>query len=205
VSTPTISAADVKELRQKTGAGMMDCKNALSEAGGDMDKAIELLRVKMGNKLGKLADRETAEGTVQSYIHATGKVGVLVQVECNTDFVARNEDFVAFAKDLALHIAASPQTRFVTEDEVPEDAKEAEKRVYEQQLEAEGKPENIRPKIIEGKLNAWYKDVVLLHQVHVNADKYEGKTIDQLRGDLAAKTGENVVVRRFARFALGEA
>ena len=161
-TTPTISAADVKELRQKTGAGMMDCKNALSEAGGDMDKAIELLRVKMGNKLGKLADRATAEGTIQSYIHATGKVGVLVQVECNTDFVARNEDFVAFAKDLALHIAASPQTKYVTEDEIPAEDKEAETRVFEQQLEAEGKPENIRPKIIEGKLKAWYKDVVLL-------------------------------------------
>jgi elongation factor Ts len=205
VTTPTISASDVKELRQKTGAGMMDCKNALAEAGGDMDKAVELLRVKMGNKLGKLADRATAEGTIQSYIHATGKVGVLVQVECNTDFVARNEDFVAFAKDLALHIAASPQTLYVTEDEIPQEAKDAETRVYEQQLEAEGKPENIRPKIVEGKLNAWYKDVVLLHQVHVNADKYDGKTIDQLRGDLAAKTGENIVVRRFARFAVGEA
>jgi elongation factor Ts len=170
-----------------------------------MDKAVELLRVKMGNKLGKLADRATAEGTIQSYIHATGKVGVLVQVECNTDFVARNEDFVAFAKELAIHIAGSPQTRYVTEDEIPQEAKDAEKRIYEQQLEAEGKPENIRPKIVEGKLNAWYKDVVLLHQVHVNGEKHDGKTIDQLRGDLAAKTGENIVVRRFVRFAVGEA
>src|SRR3954447_15344438 len=110
------TAADVKALRQQTGAGMMDCKNALVEAGGDLDKAQELLRVKMGNKLGKLAGRETTEGTVQSYVHATGKVGVLVQVECNTDFVAKNEDFIAFAKDLALHIAASPQTKYVTEE-----------------------------------------------------------------------------------------
>lgn len=204
MSTPTISASDVKALREQTGAGMMDCKNALVEAGGDMDKAIEALRVKMGSKLGKLAGRETAEGTVQSYIHANGKVGVLVQVECNTDFVARNEDFVAFAKDLALHIAASPQTQFITEDEIPQDAKDAETRVFEQQLEAEGKPENIRPKIIEGKLKAWYKDVVLLHQQHVNGDKYEGKTIEQIRGDLSAKTGENVVISRFVRFAVGE-
>jgi elongation factor Ts len=201
VST-TISAADVKALREKTGAGMMDCKNALTEANGDAAKAEEILRVKMGNKIGKLAGRETSEGTVQAYVHATGKVGVLVQVECNTDFVAKNEDFIAFAKDLALHIAASPQTQYVSEDEIPQEAKDAEARVYEQQ--AADKPENIRPKIVEGKLKAWYKDVVLLDQEHVNADKYDGKTIEQLRQALSAKTGENVVVKRFARFAVGE-
>ena len=156
----------------------------------------------MGNKLGKLADREAAEGTVQSYIHANGKVGVLVEVDCNTDFVAKNDDFVAFARDVALHLAASPQTRFVSEDEVPEDAREAEARVFEQQ--AADKPENVRPRIVEGKLKKWLGDVVLLNQVHVNADKYDGKTIEQLRGDLSAKTGENVVIRRFARFAVGE-
>src|SRR5215212_7408032 len=126
----TITAADVKALRQQTGAGMMDCKNALTEASGDQEKAVEILRVKMGNKLGKLAGRETTEGTIQSYIHATGKVGVLVQVECNTDFVAKNEDFVAFAKDLALHIAASPSTLYVAEDEVPEEDKQREMRVF---------------------------------------------------------------------------
>jgi elongation factor Ts len=201
VST-TISAADVKALRDKTGAGMMDCKNALTEAGGDIDKAIEILRVKMGNKLGKLAGRETSEGTVQSYVHATGKVGVLVQVECNTDFVAKNEDFIAFAKDIALHIAASPATKYVTEDEVPEEAKAAEIRVFEQQ--AADKPENIRPKIVEGMLKKWYGEVVLLNQEHVNPDKHDGKTIEQLRGDLSAKTGENVVIKRFARFVVGE-
>jgi elongation factor Ts len=201
VST-TISAADVKALREKTGAGMMDCKNALTEANGDAAKAEEILRVKMGNKIGKLAGRETSEGTVQAYVHATGKVGVLVQVECNTDFVAKNEDFIQFAKDLALHIAASPQTQYVSEDEIPQEAKDAEARVYEQQ--AADKPENIRPKIVEGKLKAWYKDVVLLDQEHVNADKYGGKTIEQLRADLSAKTGENVVVKRFVRFAVGE-
>ena len=201
-TTPQISAKDVAALRQQTGAGMMDCKRALEEADGDADKAVEILRVKMGNKLGKLADREAAEGTIQSYIHANGKVGVLVEVDCNTDFVAKNDDFIAFARDVALHLAASPQTRFVSEEEVPEDVRAAEARVFEQQ--AADKPENVRPRIVEGQIKKWLGDVVLLNQVHVNADKYEGKTIEQLRGDLSAKTGENVVIRRFARFAVGE-
>jgi elongation factor Ts len=201
-TTPQISAKDVAALRQQTGAGMMDCKRALEEAGGDTEKAVEILRVKMGNKLGKLADREAAEGTIQSYIHANGKVGVLVEVDCNTDFVAKNDDFVAFARDVALHLAASPQTRFVSEEEVPEDVRAAEARVFEQQ--AVDKPENVRPRIVEGQLKKWLGDVVLLNQAHVNADKYEGKTIEQLRGDLSAKTGENVVIRRFARFSVGE-
>jgi elongation factor Ts len=203
MSTPTqISAKDVAALRQRTGAGMMDCKRALEEAGGDTKKAVEILRVKMGNKLGKLADREAAEGTVQSYIHANGKVGVLVEVDCNTDFVATNADFVAFAKDVALHLAASPQTRYVSEDEVPEEVRQAEARVFEQQ--AADKPENVRPRIVEGLLKKWLGEVVLLNQVHVNADKHDGKTIEELRGDLSAKTGENVVIRRFTRFAVGE-
>jgi len=202
MSTPTISASSVKELRQKTGAGMMDCKTALQEADGDMDKAVEILRVRMGNKIGKLADRTATEGTVQSYIHANGKVGVLVEVDCNTDFVAKNDDFIAFARDVALHLAASPQTRWVTEDEVPAETRDAEARVFEQQ--AADKPENVRPRIVEGQIKKWLGDVVLLNQVHVNGDKYEGKTIEQLRGDLSAKTGENVVIRRFTRFAVGE-
>jgi elongation factor Ts len=197
-----ISAKDVAELRRQTGAGMMDCKSALQEADGDFDRATEILRVKMGNKLGKLADREASEGTIQSYIHANGKVGVLVEVDCNTDFVATNADFVAFARDVALHIAASPQTRYVSEEDVPEDARSAEARVFEQQ--AADKPENVRPRIVEGQLKKWLGDVVLLNQVHVNGDKYDGKTIEQLRADLSAKTGENVVVRRFTRFAVGE-
>jgi elongation factor Ts len=196
-----ISAKDVAALRQQTGAGMMDCKAALQEADGDMDRAVEILRVKMGNKLGKLADREASEGTVQSYIHANGKLGVLVEVDCNTDFVATNADFVAFAKDVALHIAASPQTRWVSEDEVPQEARDAESRVFEQQ--AADKPENVRGRIAEGKLRKWMEDVVLLNQPHVNLDKYEGKTIEQLRVELAGTTGENVVVRRFARFQVG--
>jgi len=204
VSTPQIPAATVKELRQRSGAGMMDAKNALVETNGDMDAAMELLRVRMGSKIGKLADREAAEGTVQSYIHANGKVGVLVEVDCNTDFVARNEDFIAFAKDVALHVAASPQVRWVGEDEVPEDARQAELRVFEQQAEAEGKPENIRERIAEGKLKKWLDDVVLLKQPHVHGEKHDGKTIEDLRADLSAKTGENVVIRRFTRFAVGE-
>ena len=197
----TIAASDVAALRKQTGAGMMDCKNALTEASGDMDKAVEILRVKMGNKLGKLSDREAAEGTVQSYIHANGKVGVLVEVDCNTDFVAKNDEFVAFAREVAMHIAASPQTEYVSPDDVPQETRDAESRVFEQQ--AADKPENIRPKIVEGMLNKWLGEIALLPQVHVNADKYENKTIDQLRADLSAKTGENVVIRRFVRFAVG--
>jgi elongation factor Ts len=198
----TIAATEVKALRERTGAGMMDCKRALEETGGDLDKAVEVLRVKMGNRLGKLAGREATEGTVQSYIHANGKVGVLVEVDCNTDFVATNDDFVAFARDVALHIAGSPQTRYVSEDEVPLQARDAEIRVFEQQ--AADKPENVRPRIVEGQLKKWLGEVVLLNQPHVNADKHDGRTIEQLRADLSAKTGENVVIRRFTRFAVGE-
>jgi elongation factor Ts len=198
----TITASDVKALRDRTGAGMMDCKAALQEADGDVDKAVEVLRVKLGKQVAKLAGRETTEGTVQAYIHANARVGVLVEVDCNTDFVATNPDFVAFAKDVALHIAASPQTRWVSVDEIPEEAREAELRVYAQQLD--NVPENAREKAAEGKLRKWFEEVVLLEQPHVNADKHDGKTIEQLRADLSGKTGENVVIRRFTRFAVGE-
>jgi elongation factor Ts len=181
---------------------MMDCKSALQESGGDMDKAVEILRVRMGNKIGKLAERTATEGTVQAYIHANGKIGVLVEVDCNTDFVAKNEDFIEFAREVALHIAASPTALFISEDEVTEEARAAEVRVFEQQ--AADKPENVRPRIVEGMLKKWLGEVVLLNQQHVNVDKHESKTIEQLRADLSAKTGENVVIRRFARFAVGE-
>ena len=201
MSTPTISAAQVKELRDRTGAGMMDCKNALTETDGDVEKAVELLRVRLGDKALKVGGREATEGTVASYIHGGGRVGVLVEVDCNTDFVARNEDFQAFAREVAMHIAASPTTRYVSEEDVPEDARQAELRVFEQQ--ASDKPENVRPKIAEGKLRAWMEDTVLLKQTHVNADKYEGKTIEQIRAELSGTTGENVVIRRFARFQVG--
>jgi elongation factor Ts len=200
VST-AISAKQVKELRDQTGAGMMDCKQALSETGGDLEKAVELLRVRLGDKALKMGGREATEGTVASYIHGNGKVGVLVEIDCNTDFVARNEDFVGFARDVALHVAASPTTRYVSEEEIPEEDRQAELRVFEQQ--AEDKPENVRAKIAEGKLRKWMEEVVLLNQVHVNADKYEGKTIEQIRAELSGTTGENVVIRRFSRFAVG--
>jgi elongation factor Ts len=200
VST-TISAKQVKELRDRTGAGMMDCKNALAETDGDVEQAVELLRVRLGDKALKMGGREATEGTVASYIHGNGKVGVLVEVDCNTDFVARNEDFVNFARDVALHIAASPTTRYVSEDEIPEEDKQAELRVFEQQ--AADKPENVRAKIAEGKLRKWMEETVLLNQEHVNTDKYEGKSIEQIRAELSGTTGENVVIRRFARFAVG--
>ena len=198
-----VTAADVKALRDRTGSGMMDAKRALEEAGGDADKAVEILRVQSGVHAVKLSGREAAEGTVQSYIHSNGKVGVLVEVDCNTDFVARNEDFVAFAKDVALHVAGSPTVQWVTDEDVPEEARQAELRIYEEQ--ASDKPENVRPKIAEGKLRKWMEDVVLLDQEHVNPDKHDSKTIEQLRAELSAKTGENVVIRRFARFQVGEA
>jgi len=201
VSTPTISAKQVKELRLVTGAGMMDCKNALAETDGDVDRAVELLRVRLGDKALKMGGREATEGTVQAYIHGNGKVGVLVEVDCNTDFVARNEDFIAFAREVAMHIAASPSVRFVTEEDIPEDEKQAELRVFEQQ--AADKPENVRARIAEGKLRKWMEEVVLLNQPHVNADKHEGKSIEEIRAALSGTTGENVVVRRFARFAVG--
>ena len=201
MSTAQITAAQVKELRDRTGAGMMECKSALQETGGDMDKAVELLRVRLGDKALKVGSREATEGTVQSYIHANGKIGVLVEVDCNTDFVARNEDFVTFAREIAMHVAASPTVQYVTEDEVPADVKEAELRVYEQQ--AADKPENVRPKIAEGKWRKKLEELVLLSQPHVNTDRYEGKTIEQMRSELSGQLGENVVIRRFARFAVG--
>ncbi len=201
MSTPTITAAQVKELRDRTGAGMMDCKNALEETGGDIDRAVELLRVRLGDKALKMGGREATEGTIQSYIHGNGKVGVLVEVDCNTDFVARNDDFIAFAREVALHIAASPTVRYVSEDEIPDEDKQAELRVFEQQ--AADKPEAVRSRIAEGKLRKWIEEVVLLKQEHVNPEKHESKTIEQLRAELSGTTGENVVIRRFARFAVG--
>jgi elongation factor Ts len=195
------SAKEVKELRDRTGAGMMDCKSALVETAGDVDKAVELLRVRLGDKALKMGGREATEGTVQAYIHGNGKVGVLVEVDCNTDFVARNDDFIAFAREVALHVAASPTVRYVSEEDVPDEDKQAELRVFEQQ--AADKPENVRAKIAEGKLRKWMEEVVLLKQEHVNPDKHDGKTIEQLRAELSGTTGENVVIRRFARFAVG--
>jgi elongation factor Ts len=201
--TTQISAKDVKALRERTGAGIMDAKAALQETGGDMDRAVEVLRVKGQAQAAKRAGREAGEGAVESYIHATGKVGVLVEVGCETDFVARNPEFREFARDVALHVAARAP-RFVSEDDVPADAREAELRILTEQAAESGKPEEVRRKIAEGRLRKWLEEVVLLQQVHVNEDKHGGKTIEELRAGIAAKTGENVVVRRFARFAVGE-
>jgi elongation factor Ts len=198
---PEISAKDVKALRDRTGAGMMDCKKALSDAAGDVDKAIELLRVKQGKRIEDRGERVASEGTIQTYVHHNAKIGVIVEVDCETDFVARNEDFVAFARDVASHIAAAAP-RWVSRDDVPDDARDAELRIFEQ--ESADKPAEIRAKIAEGKLAKWYSEVVLLDQPHVHADKHEGKTIAELQHQIAATTGENVVIRRFSRFAVGE-
>jgi elongation factor Ts len=195
----TFTAQDVKALRDRTGAGMMDAKRALEEAEGNADKAIEILRVKGAAKAEKRAERGAAEGIVESYLHATGKIGVLVEVNCETDFVARTPDFQEFAREVAQHIAAMGPD-WVSEEHVPEEFLEGEKRVFEQ--EVLDKPENIRGKIVEGKIKKRLEDVVLLHQEHVNP-KHEGRTIEQLRADISQKTGENVVIRRFSRFQVG--
>ena len=200
----TISAADVKTLRERTGAGIMDAKGALQEADGDFDRAVEILRVKGQASAAKRGGRVASEGVVSSYIHATGKIGVLVEVDCETDFVARNDQFQEFARDVALHVAAAPELRYVSEDDVPQEDKDAELRVLREQAASEGKPENVQEKIVEGRLRKWLDEVVLLNQRHVNEDKHESKTLEQLRTELAASTGENVVIRRFARFQVGE-
>jgi elongation factor Ts len=196
-----ISAKDVKALRDRTGAGMMDCKKALTEAEGDVEKAIELLRVRQGKKIQDLGERAATEGTVQAYVHPGSKVGVLIEVDCNTDFVAKNDDFVAFAREIAMQIAATPTVKYVSREDVPEDQREAESRIYEQ--EAQDKPENVREKIVSGKLDSWLSTIVLLEQ-EMHNPKFDGKTVQQLRDELTANTGENVVIRRFARFGVGQ-
>ncbi|HUO72006.1 MAG TPA: translation elongation factor Ts [Solirubrobacteraceae bacterium] len=195
-----ISAKDVKGLRDRTGAPMMDCKKALQETDGDIERAIELLRTRGQAQAAKRAEAEASEGVVQSYIHGGGKIGVLVEINCQTDFVARNEKFVEFARDLALHIAAAAPLA-ITEDDVPTEDREREQRIATEQ--AADRPENVRERIVKGKLDKWLDEVVLLRQRHVNEDKHGGKTIEELRAELSAETRENIVVRRFARFAVG--
>ena len=173
----------------------------MNEADGDIEKAVEILRAKGEAKAAKRAGTEASEGVVQSYIHAGNKIGVLIEVNCETDFVARNERFIEFARDVALHVAASPTTLSVTEDDVPEDVRASEERIATEQ--AADKPENVRERIVQGKLDKWLDEVVLLRQTHVNPDKHDGKTIEELRAALSAEMGENVVVRRYARFAVG--
>jgi elongation factor Ts len=201
MSTVEIGAKEVKALRERTGAGMMDCKRALAEAEGDVEKAIEILRLRQGKKIQDLGERAATEGTVQAYVHPGARVGVLIEVDCNTDFVAKNEDFIAFARDVAMQIAATPSVSYVSRDDVPADARDAEARIYEQ--EAAEKPENVRERIVAGKLDAWFKTVAVLEQ-EMHNPKFDGKTVQQLRDELAAKTGENVVIRRFTRFAVGQ-
>lgn len=198
-----IKAADVKALREKTGAGMMDAKAALVEAGGDADRAVELLRVKGQASAAKRSDRGTSEGVVASYIHANRKVGALVEVQCETDFVARNEDFAEFAYEVAMHVAATSPAH-VSREEIPEETIAAERRVFEEKAKEEGKPDNVIEKIVEGQVSKWAREITLLEQEHVNTDKHDSKTIEQLREELAAKVGENVVISRFACFRIGE-
>jgi elongation factor Ts len=195
-----ITAADVKALRDRTGAGVLACREALTESQGDIDKAIEILRARGVAQAAKRSGAEAGEGVVQSYIHAGNKIGVLVEVDCQTDFVARNEKFVEFARDLALHIAAANPLA-ISEEDVPAEDREREERIATEQ--ASDRPENVRERIVTGKLEKWLDDVVLLRQKHVNEDKHGGKTIEDLRAELASETRENVVIRRFSRFAVG--
>lgn len=194
-----ISAKQVAELRAKTGAGMMDCKKALEEAGGDFAKAEEILRVKYTVKADKRADRVASEGLIESYIHFNGKIGVLVELGCETDFVARTDDFRTLAKDLCLHIA-SARPMAVNKDNLPADVVERERRIFEAQAVEEKKPEAMREKIIQGRLKKFFEETVLMEQKFVRDDSV---TVGDLVKTLAGKTGENVQVRRFARFELG--
>ncbi|GBD33081.1 MAG: elongation factor Ts [Gemmatimonadales bacterium] len=197
----TISAKDVAELRARTGAGMMDCRNALAEAGGDMQKAIDILRAKGIAKAEKRAGRGASEGLIGSYVHFNGKVGVLVEVNCETDFVARTEEFKALVRDLALHIASADPIAVRIED-VPQEVIERERAIYRQQAAESGKPEAVWDKIVEGKLKKFYSERVLLEQPFVKDDS---QTVGELVKSVSGKVGENIVVRRFVRFALGEA
>jgi elongation factor Ts len=198
----TISAGQVKELRERTGAGMMECKKALEEASGNMETAIDLLRARGAAKAAKRAERETREGTIGSYVHTNGRIGVLVEVQCETDFVSRNDTFQQLARDLAMHIAAAAPLA-LDADGIPADVVERERAVYLDQVRQEGKPEKMQEKIVEGKLRKFYQESTLLDQIFVK-DPAGKQTIRQLVQEASTKTGENVVVRRFVRYQLGE-
>lgn len=195
-----MSTSDIAKLRAQTGAGMMDCKKALDENGGDFEKAVDWLRKKGAAKAAKRADKVAAEGAVASYIHGNGKIGVLVEVNCETDFVAKNEDFQKLVSDIAMHIAAAAP-RYVTSDEVTADVLEREKDVYREQLKNEGKPEEMIEKILEGKMSKFYSEVCLLNQGYIKDDS---KTIQQLLEEKTGEIGEKLSIRRFARYELGE-
>ena len=195
-----ISASKVKELREMTGAGMMDCKRALQETNGDIEKAVELLREKGLSAAAKKAGRIAAEGIVESYIHMGGKIGVLVEVNCETDFVAKTAEFKSFVRDIAMHIAAS-NPQYLSKEEVPEDVIAKEKEILRVQAINEGKPEKIADKIVEGRIKKYYTEVCLLEQPFV---KDPDLTVQQVLHDKIAKIGENISIRRFTRFERGE-
>ena len=191
----------VKELREKTGAGLLDCQKALGEADGDLDKALRLLRERGLAKAAKKATRAATDGTIGAYIHPGGKIGVLVEVNCETDFVANTDEFRALVKDLALHIASPAAPRWLSRDDVPAATLDHERKIFEKQAIDGGKAENVIPRIVEGKLEAFFRDNVLLDQPFVKDDS---KTIQSLLDEVGAKTGEKVAVRRFTRYRLGE-
>jgi elongation factor Ts len=195
-----INATMIKDLRERTGAGMSDCKKALTEVSGDMDKAVDYLRAKGLAKAAKKAGREATEGLVVSYIHGGGRIGVLVEINCETDFVARNDDFVGFTKDVAMQIAAMNPT-FIRKDEVTDDVVAREREVLLAKAKESGKPEQVVAKMVDGQVSKWLKEICLLDQSFV---KNPDKTIDQLQQELIAKIGENIRIRRFVRFELGE-
>jgi elongation factor Ts len=197
----TISATMVKQLREKSGAGMMDCKQALVECDADIDKAVDFLRKKGLATAQKRAGRAMTEGTVQSYIHMGGKLGVLVEVNCETDFVAKNEDFIIFAKNIAMHIAATNPLGLRAED-VPEETVQREREIYQAQALETGKPENVITKIVDGKMNKFFKENCLLNQPYV---RQPDLTVSDVLNELIAKIGENITIRRFVRFQAGEA
>ncbi|MCX7832399.1 MAG: translation elongation factor Ts [Actinobacteria bacterium] len=195
-----ISAQDIKKLREITGAGIMDCKQALNEANGDFEKAIEWLRQKGLSALAKRAEREAKEGLIDAYIHFQGRVGVLIEVNCETDFVARNEEFKKFVHDLAMQVAAQAPL-YVSREDVPDELIEKERQIYFEQMKDENKPDHIKEKIVEGKMEKFYEQVCLLDQSFI---KNPDIKIKDYLGEMAAKLGENIVIRRFVRFELGE-
>jgi elongation factor Ts len=196
-----ITAAQVKQLRELTGAGMMDCKRALEESGGDVDRAVQLLREKGQASVGKRAGRTANQGRIESYIHFNSTVGALVEVNCETDFVANTDDFKQLAKDIALHVASPAAPRWLSREDVPEDVLANERHIFEVQAKETGKPENVIARIVDGKLESFFEDHVLLDQRFVKDDS---TTIRQLLDGVGAKVGEKVAVRRVARFRLGE-
>jgi elongation factor Ts len=196
-----IPAELVKRLRDLTGAGMMACKGALIEAGGDLEKAQQILRTKGLAGAAKRAGRHAKEGVIDAYIHLDGRIGAMVEVNSETDFVARTEDFRRLAREIAMQVVARPETRWISTEDVPDDVVESERKIHAEKAAAEGKPENIVERIVDGQLKSFYKDTVLLEQPYIRDDS---KTVKDLVAELASKVGENVVIRRFARFQLGE-